>query len=106
MRYLPRMRSRRKLLVGVGGTIAALLVLALLVPVLFQGRIAARLEAEIDAAVNARVAWGGVGLSLLRDFPNASLRVSGLSVANAKPFEGDTLVTLREARLVLDLGSV
>jgi vacuolar-type H+-ATPase subunit H len=100
------MRSPRKLLLGLGALVASLLVALLVLPVLFRDRIAARLETEISGSVNARLAWGGVGLSLLRDFPNATLSLDRLSVVGVKPFERDTLVAIRQARLVLDVGSV
>src|SRR5438270_544339 len=50
--------------------------------------------------------WRGVGLSVLRDFPSVTVTLDGLSVGGAKPFAGDTLLAMRQARLVLDVGSV
>jgi hypothetical protein len=100
------MRSPRRLAFALAAFAASLLVALLVVPFLFRDRIAARLKGEIASSVNARVAWDGVGLSLLRDFPNVTLSLEGLSVVGVKPFEGDTLVSLREAGLVLDVGSV
>jgi hypothetical protein len=100
------MRSPRKLALGLGALVASLLVALLVLPFLFRDRIAARLKTEIGRSVNARLAWGGAGLSLLRDFPNVTLSLDRLSVVGVKPFEGDTLVSVRQARLVLDVGSV
>lgn len=100
------MRSPRKLALGLGALVASLLVALLVLPLLFRDRIAARLKSEISGSVNARLACGGVGLSLLRDFPNVTLSLDRLSVVGLKPFEGDTLVSMRQARLVLDVGSV
>ena len=100
------MRFPRKLAFGLGALAAVLLVALVVLPLLFRDRIAARLKSELASSVNARLAWGGVGLSVLRDFPNVTLSVDRLSVVGVKPFEGDTLVAMREARLVLDVGSV
>src|SRR4051812_15833747 len=100
------MRFPRKLALVVGSVAAALLLVLLVVPFLFRDRIAARLKAELDGSVDARLAWDGVGLSLLRDFPNATLSVDRFSVVGAAPFAGDTLASIGQARLVLDLGSV
>ncbi|MFL5608370.1 MAG: hypothetical protein ACJ8AD_18090 [Gemmatimonadaceae bacterium] len=100
------MRSPRKLAIALAALGSSLLVALLVVPFVFRDRIATRLKTEIGASVNARVAWDGVGLSLLRDFPNATLSLDQLSVVGVKPFERDTLVSMREARLVLDVGSV
>jgi len=104
--FAPLMRFPRKLAIGSGAVAASLLLAVVLVPLLFRDRIAARIRAEVNAGVNARVSWGGVGLSLLRDFPNASLRLDRLAVVGMTPFAGDTLLAMRSARLVLDLGSV
>src|SRR5829696_3218049 len=100
------MPSPRKLALVIGGIIAFCVVSLILLPFLFRDRIVARLKAEMAGSVNARVNWTGIGLSVLRDFPNVTLRVDGPSVVGLKPFDRDTLVTMRTARLVLDAGSV
>src|SRR4051812_34733312 len=100
------MRFPRKLAIGLGASVATLLVVLMLVPLLFRDRIASRLKSEANAAVNAQVAWRGLGLSVLRDFPNVTVSLDGLSVVGVKPFAGDTLLAMQQARLVLDVGSV
>jgi hypothetical protein len=75
-------------------------------PYLFRDRIAARVRAEIAKSVNADVRWGGVGIGLLRNFPNVTFRLNDLAVINQKPFEGDTLLAMRQFNVVLDLASV
>ena len=102
----PRMPSPRKLALGAGAALASLLVVLLVVPFMFRDRIDALLRREVNGAVNARLAWDGVGVSVLRDFPNVTLRLDRLSVVGLKAFERDTLLSMRQARLVLDLGSV
>lgn len=100
------MRSHRKLAIGIAAVLGTLLLLLVLLPFLFRHRIAARVQAEIAQSVNARVRWSGVGLSLLRDFPNVTFRMDDLSVTGVERFEGDTLVAMQQLRIVLDLGSV
>lgn len=100
------MRLPRTLAIGVTATAAALLVGLALVPMLFRDRIASRLKTEANASVNAQVAWHDVGVSVLRDFPNVTVTLDGLSIVGARPFQGDTLLAMRQARLVLDVGSV
>ena len=100
------MPFRRKLALFLGAPVAALFVGLLILPFVYRDRIVARLKGEIADAVTARVTWGGAGLSLLRDFPNVTLSLDRLSVVGVAPFEGDTLLSIRQARLVLDAGSV
>lgn len=100
------MRIRGKLAIGAGTVVLSVLLVLRLVPLLFRDRIAARLKTEIASSVDARVDWRSAGVGLLRDFPNVSLSLDGLSVVGAAPFQGDTLTTVKQARLVLELGSV
>lgn len=100
------MRAPRKLALGVAATLAALLLFLIAVPFLFRDRIAARAQAAIARSVNAEVRWGDAGVSLLRDFPDVTLRLDSLVVAGVDRFAGDTLVAVRQLRVVLDLASV
>src|SRR5882757_5314992 len=100
------MRHTRKIAIGLGAFIVLLFAALLAAPVFFGGRIAARVKTEVNRSVNAHVTWGNSSISLLRDFPNVSLTLSQLSVVGVKPFERDTLLAMRKARLALDVRSV
>src|SRR6476661_7948316 len=100
------MRNRGNLALGAGTVVLSIILVLLLVPLLFRDRIAARLKTEIASSVNARVDWHSASVGLLRDFPNASLGLDGLTVVGVQPFQGDTLAAVKQARLVLELGSV
>lgn len=100
------MRFPHKLAFGLAALVTTLLVALIVVPFLFRDRIAARLKTEVNASVDAKVAWDGASLTLLRDFPNVTLGLDRFTVVGVKPFAGDTLVSMRQARLVLDLASV
>ena len=100
------MTRNKKLLVAAGAIVIVGLVGLLAIPLLFKGRIEARARAEIERTVAARVDWSGVGLSLLRDFPNPTLTLSGLTVVGVDRFEGDTLASVGSLRLALDGRSV
>jgi hypothetical protein len=99
-------QSIRRLAIGVAVTIAAGLLLLIALPLVFRGRLEDRLKATIGSSVDARVNWNRVGLSVLRDFPNVTLSLDEPTVVGMKPFDADTLITMRRARLVLDLRSV
>jgi hypothetical protein len=100
------MKTRTKILVGAGTALVVLLVALASLPFLFGDRIARRVKAEVNAALDARVDWRDAGLSLFGDFPNLTLRLDDLSVAGAGLFAGDTLAKVRRLGVVLDLGSV
>jgi len=100
------MRPVPKIALIVLSIVVALIVVLATIPLFFGAKIEARLKAQVDQSVNARVAWNGIGLSLLRHFPNVTASVNGLRVAGVQRFERDTLLTMDQAKLVLDLGSV
>ncbi len=49
----------------------------------------------MNRSVNARVDWRDVGLTFFRNFPNLTLRLDDLTVANEGRFTGDTLAQVR-----------
>lgn len=100
------MRTGRKIGIGVGATLALIVLALVLAPVLFRDRIEARAKAEIEGAVDARVDWQSVGLSFFRHFPDLTLSLQDLSVRGTGAFEGDTLAAVPGFRLVLDLRSL
>lgn len=96
----------KKLMVAAGAVLALLLCALIVLPFFITGHVVRRVRTAVDSAVDARVAWGGVGLSLLRDFPNLTFGLDDLTVVGNEPFAGDTLASVGSFRLVLDLGSV
>ncbi len=84
----------------------SLFILLLIAPFLFKGKIIAKLKEETNNNINAKVDFKDLSLSLIRHFPNLSVRLKGLSVINVKPFEGDTLVYAKNLNLTIDLMSV
>ncbi len=100
------MKIAKKLLLGFGILIALLLALAIILPVVYKDEIIALVKAEANKAVNAEIAFGDVGLSLFKDFPNFSLSVSDFSVTGKAPFEGVALAKGKTAAFSLDLMSV
>src|SRR4029078_2663581 len=76
------------------------------IPLVFRGRLDESAKTAVNKSVNARVSWSGVGLSLIRDFPKVSVTIERVAVVGVKLFEGDTLVTMRQAVLALDAFSV
>lgn len=86
--------------------IVILLVILISVPFIFKGKIVAMVKEETNKSINAKVDFGDFDLSLIRNFPNFSLRVNNLSVINVAPFEGDTLIFAKQLDLTIDLMSV
>jgi hypothetical protein len=88
--------------------IAMVVILALLViiPYAFKGRIMQLAKDEINKSVNARVEFADLRLSLIRNFPNLSVTLTGMSVVGIDEFANDTLVSFAAFRTVVDIKSV
>ncbi len=88
----------KKLLYVLGGLLGVFLLAAILVPVLFKGKILAVVDRQIAKNINANVRYdvGKSGLSLIKNFPNISLTVGALEITGKDTFEADTLIRLDE----------
>ena len=86
--------------------LAVVLIILLTVPYLFKDKIVALVKEEANAALNAKLEFKDVDLSLIRHFPNLSVELTGLSIVNLAPFEGDTLLRANSLGMTLDLMSV
>jgi hypothetical protein len=89
-----------------GILIVLILALAILLPIIFKGKIIELAKKEINKSVTAKVDFKDVGLSLFRSFPDFSLRIDGLSVIGINEFDKDTLANIEKLELTLDLMSV
>ena len=89
-----------------GAVIALLLVLLLVLPYLFRGKIEQRVKAAANESLNARVDWRDLGLGFFRNFPNLTVSLDDLTTVGVGKFQGDTLAAVRHLRVVLDLASV
>jgi len=100
------MKKRTKIIAIIGTVLIVPLVALAILPFVFRDRIIARVKAEANSAIEARVDWRDESLSIFRDFPNLTLRLDDLTVAGTRKFAGDTLAKVARLQVVLDLGSV
>ncbi|MBS9767936.1 MAG: AsmA family protein [Flavobacteriaceae bacterium] len=88
------------------GFIVVLLVALIALPIVFQDKIIAVVKEKINENVNAKVEFTDADLSLLRNFPNASVKLTDISVVNHEPFKGDTLFFSKEVNLKMSLTDI
>src|SRR5436190_18746884 len=96
----------KKLIKWVSIIVLVLLILAIVLPFLFKDKIVAKIKEEANKNLNAKVDFGDFSLSLIRHFPNFSMRIDRLSIVNLEPFAGDTLLFSKSLSLTIDLMSV
>ncbi len=85
------------------GILIAFFVVLVSIPLLFQDKIIGLVKQTINNNVNAQVDFSDSNLSLLRNFPDASVQLSNITVINNEPFKGDTLLFAKDLQLNLKL---
>ncbi len=83
-----------------------LLLLIIALPFLFKGKILKTVQNEINKNLNAVVTFDGAGVSLLRHFPDLTVKIKNLTVKGTSDFDKDTLASIPALSLTLDLVSV
>ena len=86
--------------------LATLLVLALILPFAFKGRIVSSVKQEVNKSLTAKVDFGGFGFTLLRSFPNFTLNMKKVTIISSGDFKGDTLANIPSLLVTVDIMSV
>lgn len=88
--------------------IIILVIVALLIaiPLILKGKLADIVKAEANKMLNAKLDFEELDISLLRNFPQATLVLKELSLTGVGEFEGDTLVTADEVAAAVNLMSL
>lgn len=98
---------KKGILITVGALIVVIVAALILVPWLYKERIAEYVKAEANTQLDATVDFDpDIGVSLIRSFPNLSVRIDDISIANAEPFEEDTLFRADRTRATVNLMSL
>jgi hypothetical protein len=96
----------KKLIKVLAITLVVIFALIIALPFIFQGKIVRMVKSEINKSINARVDFGSASLSLIRNFPDFSLKLNNLVITGNQPFENDTLFSADALRVILDVRSV
>ena len=98
----------KKLLIILGAVFAIVVVAILVIPILFKDDIQKAIDQAIAENVNADVYYDikRFNLSLIRNFPDATVSLGDFGVVNREPFAGDTLLSVDALNISVDLKSV
>ncbi len=86
--------------------IALVVVAAILIPIIFKGKIREEVEKAISENLMAEVRFQDYHVGLFRHFPHLSFSLDELSVVGVDNFKGDTLAAMNSFALVFDLSSL
>ncbi|HLN53833.1 MAG TPA: AsmA-like C-terminal region-containing protein [Lentimicrobium sp.] len=96
----------KRFLKVLGIVVLILLALLIILPFAFKGKIINTVKKAANENLNAKVEFADLGVSLIRHFPNISVSLDSLSIIGVNTFEGDTLVSIPDFMLTLNLMSV
>ena len=89
-----------------GITLGVILVLLITLPFLFKDKMIEIVKTEANKMLNARLDFEELDISLLRNFPKATVALEKLSIVGIDRFEGDTLVAADEIAATIDIMSL
>lgn len=98
----------KKVLIILASLIGLVIIAAIALPIIFKDDIQAAIDKELDNALNAKVYYDteAFGVSLFKSFPDISVTVGNFGIVGLEPFESDTLLSVDEFSLTLDIMSV
>lgn len=84
----------------------AVVALIIAAPFFLQDQIAEIVKRKLNASMDAQIDFAEADLSLFSAFPDARLKLNGMSIINKEPFKGDTLFYAKELKLDLPIGDL
>ena len=93
----------RRILKWTGITFLLLIILIIAAPFLFKKQIIQFVKDTANKELNAKVNFGAFDLTLFSTFPDFTLSVDSVSVANIGDFDGDTLLYAKNLEVGLNL---
>ncbi|WP_256010938.1 AsmA-like C-terminal region-containing protein [Desertivirga xinjiangensis] len=98
--------SLKKVLIPVSIIVVLLLGSALCLPYIFKDKILIKVKSTINENVNANVNFKDLDLTLISSFPELGIQLQNLTVIGVDSFATDTLASIPELNMNLNLMSV
>ena len=89
-----------------GIVIGTILVIMLILPFAFKGKILEIVKKEANNMLNAKLEFADLNLSFFSHFPKASIELQQLSLTGIGDFEKDTLVSAKEIDIAVNIMSL
>lgn len=99
-------RTVKKTMKIAGITLGVILLLLLILPFAFQGKLAKLVKEEGNKMLYAQFDFRTLNISLLRNFPSASVSLEDFWLKGTGPFENDTLIQAGELTAAVNLFSL
>lgn len=96
----------KKILKIVGIAVIVLVLAAIAIPYFFKDKIVAKVKSALNEQLTAKVDFKDVDISLFRHFPRLAVGLEDLQITNTGDFAGDTLLSVKQIDVALNLMSV
>ena len=93
----------KKILKILGVFLLVFIIALVSIPFLFKDKIKDIVVSVVNDNVDAQIAIGDVDISLIKNFPRATVQITDLAIINKVPFEGDTLFYANELNLKMSV---
>ncbi len=98
---------KKKKLAQIGGiTLSVILLIMVILPFAFQGKIAGIVKTEGNKMLNAQFDFSKLSISLFKHFPQASVSLENFYLKGEGDFKNDTLIQAREMTATINLLSL
>ncbi len=100
-------KAIKRILLGIFILIFVVLAAAAVIPLFFKKQIVEKIKTEANKNLTAVINFNNnIGISIFKHFPKLTLTVDSLSIANTGDFSGDTLVSVKQLAVTVNLMSV
>lgn len=96
----------KKFVKVMGIVLISFLAIMCILPFAFKGKVKEMVISEGNKMLNAEFGFDDVNISLLREFPKASIGIEGFWLRGVNAFENDTLIAVNELRVSVDIMSL
>ena len=96
----------KKIVKIIGFTLLAILILLIVIPIFFKDKVLKTVTDVAGHYVDADINIGNLDLSLLSNFPGATVVLDEVSVVGRNEFKGDTLASFDYFELTMNVMSL
>jgi len=98
----------KKIIIIFASLVSLLLSAAIAIPILYEDDIKALIQKSINENLEARVFLNPARfeVSIFKNFPNPTASIGDFGIVGLEPFEGDTLLSVDEFNITIDLFSL
>ena len=96
----------KKIVKIIGFLLVCVLVAMAIVPIAFKGKIKEIVISEANKYINAEFGFDDLSISLIKEFPQASIGIEGFWLRGKDMFSNDTLAYIGDAEIAVNLKSI